>query len=411
MFNKIPNKKYDKQMKEMMNLAYDISRDGLNPFEFPIVWYDEEIQKYIVIDGNRRITCIKLMLQYKNNEKISTNVPDVGKIYNIKPNIDMSQKIECIVYENLEEAKKVLSKIHQDSNDGIGRIRWDAQVKRRANAREGNKDRTFSIIEFVKNNSLISEELLNKMNSNRWSSKLERVIGFAKFKTIYNITFNENNDIQYLDDCEQTFKMLSKLISDIIDNVATNNFRLKEDFNEYIEKLPDEYKSQVNKDGIAKQDSNESEESNDSDDSNLKDDCVYSTGDKPENDSSQSSKANIEDKDDVKNEKDLDGGSAEEPSAPKKITPHSKNANVALRLSREYTEQEYLCLGEKGKQILAELESLNYNCYPQAAAGLCRSIMEYTAKLWMGEFSEEFNGNQLATYFGKCVNMLRNKKY
>lgn len=115
MFNKIPNKKYDKQMKEMMNLAYDISRDGLNPFEFPIVWYDEEIQKYIVIDGNRRITCIKLMLQYKNNEKISTNVPDVGKIYNIKPNIDMSQKIECIVYENLEEAKKVLSKIHQDS--------------------------------------------------------------------------------------------------------------------------------------------------------------------------------------------------------------------------------------------------------------------------------------------------------
>ena len=66
---------------EMINLAEDIRTNGLNPFETPIVWYDEELEKYIVIEGNRRITCIKLMSQYKGNEQIQIEIPEVTKIY------------------------------------------------------------------------------------------------------------------------------------------------------------------------------------------------------------------------------------------------------------------------------------------------------------------------------------------
>jgi hypothetical protein len=411
MFNNIPGKKQN-SIKEIINLAKDIAKDGLNPFEFPIVWFNEEIQKYIVIDGNRRITCVKLMSQYKDNNKISQDVSSVDEIYNIKPDIEIPEEIECFVYEELEEAQKVLSKIHQDANNGIGRKPWDAQAKQRANAREGNKSKTFAIIEFVKNNPKISEELLNKMNLNRWSSKLERVIQFSAFKTTYNISFNENNDLEYLDDTDQVFKMLTKLINDIIDNVATNNFRLKGDFNEYIIRLPDEYKSQVGKSDVDKQDVSETEDLGDN--SNLKADETANSGKESENGSSEFSGDDDEtytiDDDDISEEEDTGSSTEEEPIEPKKITNHSKNTKIALRLSREYTDKEYSCLGEKGKQILAELESLNYNDYPQAAAGLCRSILENISNLWMNEYSVDFNGNQLATSYGKCVNMLRDKK-
>jgi hypothetical protein len=405
MFNNIPGKK-ENRIKEIINLAKDIAKDGLNPFEFSIVWFNEEIKKYIVIDGNRRITCVKLMSQYKDNNIISQDVPSVEEIYNIKPDIEIPEKIECLVYEELDEAQKVLSKIHQDANNGIGRKPWDAQAKKRANAREGNKSKTFSVIEFVKNNPHISEELLNKMNTNRWSSKLERVIQFSAFKTTYNISFNENNDLEYLDTSEQVFKMLTRLITDIVDNAATNNFRLKDDFNEYINRLPDEYKSQVGKGDVDKQDISETEDLGDN--SNLEDDEASNSVAESENGSSES--PSEDNKDDINEDEGTGSSTAEEPIEPKKITNHSKNTKVALRLSREYTDKEYSCFGEKGKQILAELESLNYNDYPQAAAGLCRSIMEYTAKLWMDEFSMEFNGNQLPAFYGKCVNMLRDKK-
>lgn len=57
--------------KEMINLANDIIKDGLNPFEMPIVCFDDELGKYVVYDGNRRITCLKLMTQYKGKHTLS----------------------------------------------------------------------------------------------------------------------------------------------------------------------------------------------------------------------------------------------------------------------------------------------------------------------------------------------------
>ena len=87
---------------EMVNLAEDISNVGLNPFEMPIVWYDDELKKNIVVEGNRRITCIKLMTQYKNNEILKTEIPEIEKIYALDyPN----ESIECVVYDKLEEAQ------------------------------------------------------------------------------------------------------------------------------------------------------------------------------------------------------------------------------------------------------------------------------------------------------------------
>ena len=77
--------------KEMINLAKDIVRDGLNPFEMPIVCFDSEIGKYIVYDGNRRITCLKLMTQYKGNLDVLKEIPAVAEIYKLEytENIEM----------------------------------------------------------------------------------------------------------------------------------------------------------------------------------------------------------------------------------------------------------------------------------------------------------------------------------
>jgi len=95
--------------KEMINLANDIITDGLNPFEMPIVCFDDEIGKYVIYDGNRRITCLKLMTQYKGNADVLEKLPYVAEIYKLQ--YDGDNSIQCVVYEEADDAIHFLNKI------------------------------------------------------------------------------------------------------------------------------------------------------------------------------------------------------------------------------------------------------------------------------------------------------------
>lgn len=120
-----------------------------------------------------------------------------------------------------------------------------AQAKMKANAIAGNRTEAYAIVEFLKKNPNTSVELIDMINHNRWISKLQRVVEFSVFKETYNIRFDNNKNISYLDVEEQVLKMLSKLVYDVITKSATGNFRHKKDFQEYVDRLPDEYKTQV----------------------------------------------------------------------------------------------------------------------------------------------------------------------
>ena len=379
--------------KEMINLAKDIVVDGLNPFEMPIVCYDDVTKKYIVYDGNRRITCIKLMTQYKHNESISKAIPCVEEIYKLSCNIT---EIQCVVYEDVDDAIHCLYKIHQDVNDGVGRKQWDYQAKMKAEAAKGNKSKTYSIIEFVKNNPKADKNLINDMDTHRWVSKLERVVGFAKFKEVYNITFDTNNTLVYKDTEEHLLFMMSKLISDLINNSATNNFRFKSDFENYISNLEDEYKTQISV-------------PNDAEASKARTN-VGLTQQKDEN------KKIVED--DIKNEKVSEVcrkaetlGQTSSIDAPRSISKKYLAEKAALRLGKNYDLDDYNCFGEKGKEMIVELESLNIREYPVASAAMCRASLENILKLWADMYSEiAFDSNALPSTYNKCLNALRNKK-
>jgi flagellar biosynthesis GTPase FlhF len=227
------------------------------------------------------------------------------------------------------------------------------------------------------------------MATNKWISKLERVVGFKSFKKAYNIEFSQNNSLIYLDSKEQVYNMLTKLITDLIENSATGKFRFKYEFDNYIAELPGEFKTQI-KEHAAEQ-NNENSPSNDNDDNIRKD-----------NDETSDESADKDSDEEIY---------SEEPTAPKNITKQHRTEKQALRLSKEYSSEFYACLGEKGKEILVELESMNCHDYPNAAVALCRSVLEYVVKLWLGESKkpEQFDGNNLPTSYNFCINDLRNR--
>lgn len=384
---------------EMVNLAEDISENGLNPFEWPIVWYDEELKKYIVIEGNRRITCIKLMTQFKENEEILRSIPEVEKIYKLSY---PEGAIECVVYEDLYEAQKVLAKIHQDINEGIGRKQWDAYAKQKANSKLGNGSKTYSIIRFLREYEGVSPELLECMAGSRWTSKLERVVSFRKFKEVYNIEFSSNFSMIHKDSVEQVYHMMEKLVMDLINLPATDNFRTKKDFDNYTDNLPAEFKTQVpdeNSKNVTENNTTEKigEES-----------CQVKDSNEAESQEQKNVTNGQEDdiQDDVQEEKES------EFDTPRKISNQHKSLRKALRLSKDYAEDMFVCLGEKGKEIIIELESINYIDYPNASAALCRSILEYVVKMWLLESKhpEQFKEGDLPGSYNSCINDLANRK-
>lgn len=373
--------------KEMINLSKDIIEDGLNPFEMPIVCFDEDLEKYIVYEGNRRITSIKLMTQYKNNTIIKSKIPSVNEIYKLSCDIN---EVQCVVYQNSDDAKHFLYKIHQDINEGIGRKQWDSQAKQKANAAAGNTSRTYSIVEFLKSNPKTDASLIHEMDTNRWISKLERVVGFTRFKEAYNITFDNENHIIYKDTEDQVVMMMSKLISDIIHNSATGNFRFKVDFDNYTDCLDQKYKTQVS-------------------------DYNFANNTTDEKQSSNSTEQNKQKKaDDTKSENDNKERNASKPSenpatgTPKDIHRRTVSASAALILGKNYSDGDYSCLNEKGRQMLMELESLDIKRYPFATAALCRAVLECITKLWIeNETHTTFNSSSLASTYGGCINKLR----
>lgn len=381
--------------KEMVNLANDIIVDGLNPFEMPIVCYDDEIKKYVVYDGNRRITCLKLMTQYNGNEEILKSIPSVAEIYKLEYKGQM--EIQCVIFKEADDAIYYLKKIHNDVNNGIGRKQWDSQAKMKAKAADGNKTKSYSIVEFLKKHPKTSPELIDMMNNNRWISKLERAVSFSLFRETYNIEFN-NNNIHYSDTQDHVLKMLSKLVADIIQMPATGNFRFRKDFENYVMSLPKEYKSLVLNDAKNTLNNNAYIVNKETADNNNSSSVVDVKNDKKENGNIQDKKTN--------NEKFFETGLG----IPKNITSKYITMKEALRLSKNYRYEEYDCLNEKGRQILVELESLNINDHIIASAALCRCILEYVLKLWMTEMSLEFNSNSLPSTYNTCITNLRNQQ-
>ena len=363
--------------KEMCNLAVDIAENGLNPFEFPIVWYDEKINKHIVIEGNRRITCIKLMTQYKGNKELVKVKNDINVIYQLNMYDDFDGSIQCIEYEDLNDAKEVLAKIHQDINDGIGRKGWDTYAKENNKASRGIRTKAYSVIEFVKKyiiDNQVKTDLLEKMNTSKWVSKLQRVIGFSLFKEAYNIDFTQNCTMMYKDKEEHVFKMLSNLIEDILEKPATGNFRYKEDFQKYILGLESQYKSLVNSENV------------------------------------YVNKESVEENELKNKTRQKEPSIILEPTRPRENKRINSNKNNALRLSKEYSIEEYKVLGEKGREILLELESLDYQRYPYSAAALSRSILEYIIKKWSDEYKFKFDTKNLESCHEFCIQSLKNNK-
>jgi len=165
------------QGEKLLALAKHITTYGLNPAEKFIVIPDDQNQ-YIVLDGNRRLTALRLLetpsiVEGYVSENLFAQLKKLSESFLKSPVEDAP----CIVFQDNEQAGPWIELIHDGESGGAGLVKWSAQQRSRYQARKGNKALHLTVLDFVAQHGQLSPETVEKINLGKYpTSTLKRVL-------------------------------------------------------------------------------------------------------------------------------------------------------------------------------------------------------------------------------------------
>lgn len=181
------DKNMNKKQKVLLN---DIFLES-NIIENLIV-YKEEVNKnkfkYIVLDGNRRISLFKV---FKYPDLIEKYDLDFVKLNYITDSI---KSVDCKIYDDLQQAYKHVELRHLDEQNGKGTVKWASENKERMKEIQGKEVNSigFKILKFYETTT--RPEFQNVKKKIKDKSTLDRIFGY---KDTYNGIFGLNNKNEY----------------------------------------------------------------------------------------------------------------------------------------------------------------------------------------------------------------------
>lgn len=199
-----------KRGDEIYNMARDLLEVGRNPTT-EISVYANLDGTYKVKDGNRRVTAIKLMMD-------PSLVPRADKLnrnrytqLNKRINRARYRYIDCIVFDNEDEADLWVERNHSGFQGGIGQIQWDSIQKKRFASKRKKTDPTMQIFDFVtaKRNIETKDDFP--------ITTLERILGFKVFREALGYRIEDGNVIVERD-IEQFIDEIAEVINDLSGN-------------------------------------------------------------------------------------------------------------------------------------------------------------------------------------------------
>ena len=124
------DKMVEDQNEKLYALATDILKNGLSPVDIIMVSPDSDTNRYVVLEGNRRVTTLKLL---SNPSLIADEFDNLRRKFQklMKGNdISSLKSITCAVFDTPEEADIWIKRKHAGEQGGIGTVTWNAQQKR-----------------------------------------------------------------------------------------------------------------------------------------------------------------------------------------------------------------------------------------------------------------------------------------
>ena len=232
-------------------LAKEIVKDFyfLPQLEKLIVWNENENNKLIVVEGNRRLTAYKLLSnpELAPNDQIKKKFQDLKAKNNIPINGDFL--LECVILSKYENALLAIDRKHLKQNNEVG---WGDQERANHKLREGKATKQ----DFFK--SKIEEVIKDLDIPNKWKENILRKGYVTNFWRILNKSFakeflkinlNDKNELENKDQLDFKNK-LKVIISNVLDKkdfrggeINSRSLNLDKDVKKYLESIaPSDFK-------------------------------------------------------------------------------------------------------------------------------------------------------------------------
>jgi hypothetical protein len=225
----------DDQGEKLINLANDILEEGTNPADLTMVVPDEnEPTKYVVVEGNRRVAAIQLLLDpvlAKLGNK--TSVTKFFEQHHQQFKSNPISKLTCVVFKTREDANHWIRLKHTGENKGVGVVAWGGIETARFRQRLGKSSLALQVVEFVKKNSSLDKDALDKINKVPITN-IARLIDdpYARSKLGIDVS---NSDIVSTYSAEEVIKGLTKVVLDVAEKeITVNDIRSKKDRQDYL---------------------------------------------------------------------------------------------------------------------------------------------------------------------------------
>lgn len=226
------------------NMMLSIKENGLDPGDNFYVINAPKKGRYIVLEGNRRLSALKVLF---NPDVLSdTNLPtaDRESLRRAALGFNRSQfpKIKCIRFKNRAEAKKWIKKRHTGSMDGEGRIDWSPSEIQRFNDDMSILD----VIDFIERNAGFTpaewKSAKSKIVRGKWSTVarlLDSTAGREHIGILIMLEPNGRKTPHLTRNPSWAASVLKKIIEDIRDDkVNSRKLNTLLEIEKYFNSLP-----------------------------------------------------------------------------------------------------------------------------------------------------------------------------
>ena len=213
--------------KECLELLKDITTTGeLNSSDIPIVVKNGD--RFTVLEGNRRLTCLKLWKSIKvlaNSKLGESNFRKTAERYISDSPYRPPTKIKVAIALNENEAKRWIDKKHGLGKDGASTVEWESFQKDRRIARFEPSKKSFSLAfyEFIKENYKEHEDIIQSLESLREKQYtiLARILPNPIIHDHFGIIYSSGS-ITLRFGLDETLPVIKKLLVDLSSGLVTS---------------------------------------------------------------------------------------------------------------------------------------------------------------------------------------------
>lgn len=191
----------------MRNLTKDIVKEQ-DIYEPPLVHDDNG--KYIVFDGNRRVTALKLL--HAPQKAPSKDWADFFAAQRQNWNGKLLEKLTCQVETDRDRIDEILYRRHTGGQSGIGQSQWDPSAKSNFVARTGKKSKV-NLAEEIEKKLKQSGRLDDSVSIPR--SNMNRLLSAEAFRNRVGLSIVKNH-VEFTHKKEKVLDALANIANDLI---------------------------------------------------------------------------------------------------------------------------------------------------------------------------------------------------